>query len=59
MTDQTIHAFVHEAETTRRKLWGGGPGGYVTFLTVQIATADLTRIDPARPIEIHQGDTDA
>ena len=53
MTDQTIHAFVHEAETTR------GPGGYVTFLTVQIATADLTLIDPARPIEIHQGATDA
>lgn len=48
MTDQTIHAFVHEAKTTRE------PGGYVTFLTVQIATADLGRIDHARPIEIRQ-----
>ena len=52
MTDQTIYAFVHESKTTREL------GGYVTFLTVQIATADLTRIDPARPIEIRQGGTD-
>ena len=56
LTDHTLDAFVHEVETTRRELWDGGPGGYETFLTVQIATADLTRIDLTRPIEIHQGD---
>ena len=60
MTDQPVHAFVHESETRRREVWGNGDspdgsGAYSTFLTVQIATADLARIDLTRPIAIHQG----
>lgn len=60
MTDQTISAYVHESETTRREVWGNGhspdgSGAYSTFLTVVIKTADLTRIDLTRPIEIRQG----
>ena len=61
MTDHPVPAYVHEAETTRRELWGGGDspdgsGAYLTTLTVVIKTADLTRIDLTRPIEIHQED---
>ena len=63
MTDHPVPAYVHKSETTRREVWVNGnshdgSGAYLTVLTVVIKTADLTRIDLTRPIEIHQGDTD-